>query len=164
VTDDPDERFPLVDESGAVIGEASRAACHADPSLLHPTVHIVVETPSGRLWQLRGADKDVWPGAWDDACAGHLAVGETARQAARRELREELGLEVEEHDLVELGRVVVRTSRESELTTVFRLRHPGPFVLAPPEVAGLAVFARGTKPSPITPTSEMIAAALGELA
>src|SRR4051794_41083324 len=100
--DDPDERFPLVDEQGTVIGEATRAACHADPRLLHPTVHVLVETPSGRLWQLRGADKDSWPSSWDDACAGHVGLGETPRAAAVRELAEELGLDVDPVELEEL--------------------------------------------------------------
>jgi isopentenyldiphosphate isomerase len=154
--DDPDELFPLVDEAGAVIGSATRAACHADPSLLHPTVHVIVETPTGRLWQLRGRHKDSWPGAWDEACAGHLAVGETPRAAAVRELQEELGLTVGERELEELGRIIVRDEQESELTTVFRLRHPGPFTLEPPELAGLAVFPHDAPPQPRTPTSDLI--------
>jgi 8-oxo-dGTP pyrophosphatase MutT (NUDIX family) len=160
--DDPDERFPLVDEAGTVVGEARRAECHRDPRLLHPSVHVVVETSTGRLWQLRGAAKDVAPSTWDHACSGHVGVGETPPEAAVRELGEELGLAVGPAALSERGSIVIRLTNETERTTVFVLRHDGPFVLSPPEVAGLAVLPRGERPSPLSPCCAALEAAFDE--
>ena len=47
------------------------------------------------LWQLRSARKAVMALTWDVACAGHVGAGEEPRAAAHRELREELGFDVE---------------------------------------------------------------------
>jgi isopentenyldiphosphate isomerase len=150
-TDDAAEALPLVDEDGRRIGIATRGACHADPALLHPSVHVLVRTVDGLLWQLRGHRKDVAPGVWDHACAGHVRPDETPIESALRELAEELGLQVEAGELHELGVVVVRLPYETELTTIFELRHDGPFVLEPPEVAGLAVLPFGVRPTPLPP-------------
>jgi 8-oxo-dGTP pyrophosphatase MutT (NUDIX family) len=156
VPDQPDELFVVVDDDGTPIGTATRAACHSDPSLLHLSIHVVVLTPDGVLWQLRGPYKDSSPGHWDHACSGHVSAGETVREAACRELGEEVGIDVAEADLVELARVRCALDGETELTTVFRLLHAGPYRLAPPELAGLAVLATGTRPAPLSPSAIML--------
>ena len=69
----------MLDAAGREIGSASREACHSDASLIHPSVHVVVMTGSGCLWQLRGYGKDSAPGHWDHACSGHVSLGEDAR-------------------------------------------------------------------------------------
>jgi isopentenyldiphosphate isomerase len=161
-SDDASEAFPLVDEDGRQVGVATRGACHADPALLHPSVHVVVRAADGLLWQLRGHRKDVAAGVWDHACAGHVGVGEDPRQTAVRELVEELGVHVDAGALEELGRIVVRMPHESELTTVFLLRHDGPFQLTPPEVAGLAVLPPGVRPSPLAPSAPQLHAWLDQ--
>ncbi|MEZ5102380.1 MAG: NUDIX domain-containing protein, partial [Thermoleophilia bacterium] len=71
--------------------------------------------------------------------------------AARRELGEELGLDGVEPE--PLGRTLLRGARETELCAVFLLRHDGPFRVALPEVAGLAVFPPGELPAPLTPAA-----------
>ena len=132
----------MIDAEGRQIGSAPRAACHADPSLIHPSVHVVVMTGSGCLWQLRGYGKDSAPGHWDHACSGHVSLGEDARTSAVRELAEEIGVTVEPGALHEVARVLCELGNETELTTVFRLEHDGPFTVRLPEVAGLAVLPR----------------------
>jgi isopentenyldiphosphate isomerase len=151
----------VLDATGQQIGSAPRAACHADPSLIHPSVHVVVITGSGCLWQLRGYGKDSAPGHWDHACSGHVSLGEDARTAAVRELAEEIGVVV---DGSALDRVVVNVlcelRGETELTTVFRLEHDGPFVVRLPEVAGLAVLPTGRRPEPLSPSALLLGARL----
>lgn len=154
--DDPDERFPLVDERGRAVGTATRAACHADPSLVHPSVHVVVLAPGGMLWQLRGPYKDTAPGAWDHACSGHVGVGESPDQAALRELQEELGVRVAAGALEPLGRLLVRLPSETELTSVYRLRHDGPFTIHPPELGGIAILEPGRRPDPLSPSCVLL--------
>jgi isopentenyldiphosphate isomerase len=117
---------------------------------------VVVLTPDGVLWQLRGPYKDSAPNAWDHACSGHVAAGESVRESALRELAEELGIQVGDRELEELARVRCALVGETELTTVFRLRHAGPFRLAPPELAGLAVLATGRRPSPLSPSAVLL--------
>ena len=62
--------------------------------MLPPTVRIVLTDHDGRLLMLqRAADDDVLPGAWE-LPGGGIDPGETARQAAARELHEEVGVAV----------------------------------------------------------------------
>jgi isopentenyldiphosphate isomerase len=150
----------VLDADGREIGSASRAACHADPSLIHPSVHVVVVTANGCLWQLRGYGKDSAPGQWDHACTGHVSLGEDVRTAAVRELAEEIGVTVEPSALDELARVLCELGNETELTTVFRLEHDGPFTVRLPEVAGLAVLPRGRRPDPLSPSALLLGARL----
>jgi isopentenyldiphosphate isomerase len=146
----------VVDDRGAPIGTATRSACHSDPSLVHLSIHVVVLTPDGVLWQLRGPYKDSAPNAWDHACSGHVSPGESVRESALRELAEEIGIEVGEAELEELTRVRCALEGETELTTVFRLHHPGPYRLAPPELAGLAVLPTATRPAPLSPSARLL--------
>lgn len=146
----------MVDDRGEPIGTATRSACHSDPTLVHLSIHVVVLTPDGVLWQLRGPFKDSAPNTWDHACSGHVSAGESVHAAAVRELGEELGVDVDDRDLEELVRARCELGGETELTTVFRLRHPGPYRLAPPELAGLAVLAGGTRPAPLSPSAALL--------
>ena len=150
----------MLDSDGREIGSASRAACHSDASLIHPSVHVVVMTGSGCLWQLRGYGKDSAPGHWDHACSGHVGLGEDARSAAVRELAEELGIGVGDSALDQVDRVLCELGNETELTTVFRLEHDGPFTLQLPELAGLAVLPRGQRPDPLSPSALLLSARL----
>jgi isopentenyl-diphosphate Delta-isomerase len=150
----------VLDSDGREIGIASRAACHSDASLIHPSVHVVVMTGSGCLWQLRGYGKDSAPGHWDHACSGHVGLGEDARSAAVRELAEELGIAVGDSALEQVDRVLCELGNETELTTVFRLEHDGPFTLQLPELAGLAVLPRGRRPDPLSPSALLLSARL----
>lgn len=150
----------MLDGEGREIGSASRAACHSDPSLVHPSVHVVVVTAGGCLWQLRGYGKDSAPGEWDHACSGHVGLGEDARTAAVRELAEELGIEVAAVALDEVARMLCELGNETELTTVFRLEHDGPFTLRLPELAGLAVLPLGERPDPLSPSALLLSTRL----
>jgi 8-oxo-dGTP diphosphatase len=150
----------VLDAEGHEIGSAARAVCHADPSLIHPSVHVVVVTADGCLWQLRGYGKDSAPGHWDHACSGHVGLGEDALTAAVRELAEEIGVVVDAGALTQIDRVLCELGNETELTTVFRLEHDGPFRLQLPELAGLAVLPRGGRPEPLSPSALLLTARL----
>ena len=160
VSDEVTELFPVVAEDGSQIGAAPRATCHTDPALIHPSVHVIVTTDEGTLWQLRGRRKDTAAGLWDHACAGHVGIAEEPRAAAVRELDEELGIVISEDALEVVGRALLRLPNETELTTVYRLEHNGPFTLRLPELAGLAVFPAGERPSPVSPACAILCAEL----
>ena len=55
-------------------------------------VHVCVFDSRGRLLiQQRTMEKRIWPGRWDVSVGGGVDAGETSRQGAEREFREELG-------------------------------------------------------------------------
>ena len=111
--------FPLVDESGAVIGSTTRGKCHDGSKLLHPVVHLHVFDRAGRLYlQKRPEWKDIQPGKWDTAVGGHIDFGEDTMTALRREAREELG--ITDFEPVSLPPYIFESSRERELVNPFR--------------------------------------------
>lgn len=89
------EIFPVVDEDGNTVGTAPRHVCHDGKSfLLHPVIHLHVFNNHGELYlQKRSMNKDIQPGKWDTSVGGHVALGEKAEDAVKREASEELGLE-----------------------------------------------------------------------
>jgi len=118
------EYLEIVDERGAIIGIAPRSACHGDPSLIHRTAHVLVFNSRGELFlQRRSWSKDIQPGKWDTSVGGHLDVGETYKQAARREMAEELG--IRGVHLVFLYAYQMRNEVESENVQTFRCMWDG---------------------------------------
>lgn len=112
--DNAEELFPVVNENGNTIGQATRGHCHNGSMLLHPVVHLHVFNSKGELYlQQRPMWKDIQPGRWDTAVGGHIGYGEEVGHALRRETREELGITDFKPEF--LGRYVFTSSREREL-------------------------------------------------
>jgi ribosomal protein L11 methyltransferase len=111
------EVFELVDENGRFVGRAPRAWCHRTPCLLHRAAHVIVTDGTGRIFlQKRSLAKDIQPGKWDTSVGGHVDAGEDHEAGARREMREELGLD---GGLRFLYRYLWRTACETELVETF---------------------------------------------
>lgn len=139
----PDERFPLVNEQGEVIGSAMRSEVHGNPRLMHPVVHCLVLNGRGDLLlQLRSMDKDVQPGRWDTSVGGHVGFGESIEEAVARELREEVGLEAAAVPLRFLYRYVNRSPIETELVHTYQCVSEGPFQRQETEIDELRFWTR----------------------
>ena len=133
--DNSEERFPIVDEEGRVIGSATRGECHSGGKLLHPVVHLHVFNSRGEVYlQKRPEWKDIQPGKWDTSVGGHIDYGETPEQALVREVREELGIT----DFVpeRVGQYVFVSLREREFVYVHRTLYDGPMHPSAEELDG----------------------------
>ena len=131
--DDTEEIFEVVDESGKVIGHATRTECHTNRNLIHRSVHVHVFNSRRELFlQKRSVTKKIQPGRWDTSVGGHVDPGETPEQAAHREMKEELG--VLSADLEFVTEYLWRSPVETELVTTFTTTHDGPFSLHPHEL------------------------------
>ena len=87
------EMVDLYDENRLPLGRTAERYAPKGEGEYRVVVHICVFDSRGRLLiQQRSREKAVWPEAWDVSAAGGVDAGETSRQAAEREFREELGV------------------------------------------------------------------------
>lgn len=123
-----EEYLDIVDESGEPTGRTvARSRAHAE-GILHRTSHVWLLRQSFNpergmdevqvLLQKRSDDKDSFPGCYDISSAGHIPAGCGFVESALRELQEELGISMEQNQLIALGNL-----RKSD-TAVF---HGKPF-------------------------------------
>jgi 16S rRNA (adenine1518-N6/adenine1519-N6)-dimethyltransferase len=88
------ERFPVVDKNDRILRHAQRSDVHGN-NLLHRAVHILIFNQANDVYlQQRSRWKDRHPLKWDSSAAGHVTAGESYDETARRELQEELGINV----------------------------------------------------------------------
>lgn len=133
IVNESEEILEIVDEDGNPIGTATRGECHSDKNLAHRAVHVLVLNSRGDVFlQKRSRNKKIQPGKWDSSAGGHTCPGEDWETAARRELEEELGLEVAQLEL--LKDYVWRSDVETEVVRAYTARSEGPFKLHPDEI------------------------------
>jgi isopentenyldiphosphate isomerase len=105
VMTDPDELLEIYRSDGTPTGQPkARGPIHRDGDWhLAFFCWIVRAGPHGPelVLQKRSARKDVFPGRFDASAAGHVRFGETRAEMVR-EVAEELGLEVDEAELLRL--------------------------------------------------------------
>ncbi len=102
---DSDEQVVLVDRQGVDIGLMDKLEAHRK-GLLHRAISVFVFDDRGRvLLQRRALGKYHCPGLWANSCCSHPRKDEATAVAARRRLREELGVDC---DLHFVGQVLYR--------------------------------------------------------
>jgi 16S rRNA (adenine1518-N6/adenine1519-N6)-dimethyltransferase len=106
-----EERFPVVDKNDRFLRYARRSDVHGN-NLRHRAVHILIFNPAGEVYlQQRSRRKDRHSLKWDSSAAGHVAAGESYEETARRELEEELWINVPLEKVLEIP-ASARTEQE----------------------------------------------------
>ena len=99
-----DELIDIVDIKGMFTGKSELKSVIHKKGLYHHTAHVWFFTSSGDiLLSQRSAKKTICPLLWDVSVAGHVDSGETIKQAAIREISEEIGLSISDNDLTKTG-------------------------------------------------------------
>ena len=121
---DPVELLATVDRNDQPLNPIDRATIHRD-NLLHRAVHIFILNRHGELLlQKRSYRKDKFPRRWDSSAAGHVNAGESYRDCAMRELKEELGVTAA---LADLARIPASEVTGHEFIEIYAGIHDGPF-------------------------------------
>jgi 16S rRNA (adenine1518-N6/adenine1519-N6)-dimethyltransferase len=88
------EGFPVVDKNDRILRYAKRSDVHGN-NLRHRAVHILVFNQADEVYlQQRSRTKDRHPLKWDSSAAGHVSGTERYDAAAKREVEEELGINI----------------------------------------------------------------------
>lgn len=148
-TNNMDELWQLYDEQGQPIpGEGATKDEVFSKGTLHAASHVWIWRKNNGiteiLLQKRAASKRTWPNLFDISTAGHIDLGETPLEAALREAKEEINLDVASHDLKLFGvhRTYLQTDGgtiENEFQWLYSLELPSAsdFTLQETEVESL---------------------------
>lgn len=90
-----EEIVVLVDDNNQVLGTMPKRTVHQVKTPLHRafSTYIFRDSDHKLLLQQRSSKKHTWPLVWSNTCCGHPGLEESNVDAARRRLRDELGLE-----------------------------------------------------------------------
>lgn len=89
------ELVVLVDEQNNQIGTTLKESVHTTNTPLHRGFSLFLFNSKGELLLTkRSAKKKTFPGVWTNTVCGHPGPGEQAADAARRRLKDELGIEL----------------------------------------------------------------------
>ncbi|MCW4020739.1 MAG: NUDIX domain-containing protein, partial [Candidatus Bathyarchaeota archaeon] len=107
----------VVDEDDNVVGRATREECHSGSGLIHRSVYIFVLNEKDEVFlQRRSMSKDLYTGYYTGSATGHVDYGEDYDEAARRELKEELGIDA---PLQRLCKVKSFSEAEREISALY---------------------------------------------
>lgn len=109
-----DELIDILTPEGKPTGKtALKSEAHKN-GWFHATAHIWFFTSDKKiLLQKRALTKKVFPGIWDISVAGHIGAGEAILEGAKREVLEEIGLKLEDKDLVKIGTRIHQVEHEN---------------------------------------------------
>ena len=144
-----DELIDILTPEGKSTGKtALKSEAHKN-GWFHATAHIWFFTSDKRiLLQKRALTKKVFPGIWDISVAGHIGAGEGILDGAKREVFEEIGLILEDKDLIKIGTRIHQVNHENGIQDnehhhvfIAELKTPiSELTMQPEEVADLKLW------------------------
>lgn len=125
----------IVNKADEVIGQASKEEISSEGLICRVSFIMLANSKGQLLLHQRSANKKAYPLYWSGAAAGHLASGETYEEAARREMKEEIGVEAK---LEFVGKFFAE--EDNEMVGVFLGHYDGPIKIEPMEIAQTKYF------------------------
>ena len=90
------ELWDILDENRIPTGETVVRGDRMQKGQYHTVVHVCIfNSKKEMLIQKRQPFKEGWSGMWDVSVGGSAVSGDSSRQAAEREVMEELGIEID---------------------------------------------------------------------
>lgn len=120
------EMIDEYNQIGEKIGIVDKAIAHKE-GLWHKAIHVwILNNKNEILLQYRCAEKKLYPNTWDCSFAGHIGAGESSIQAAIREGKEELGIDIDleklEYVLTNREKVKYEQIQSNEFVDIYILR------------------------------------------
>lgn len=125
----------IVNERDEIIGKADKEEIAARGLICRVAFIMLANSKGELILHQRAATKKAYPLYWSGAAAGHLIAGESYEDGAKRELMEEIGVEV---PLEFVDKFYSEVDRE--MVGVFLGFYDGPVKIEPHEVAQVANF------------------------
>ena len=112
-----EEQIDILNEKGEFTCEVRSKKDVHKLGLWYGAVHVWFLNSHGELLlQKRAKQKESYGGFWDISVAGHISAGETSIQSALREIKEELGINVVERELVLFRKVIQQSILDNGLS------------------------------------------------
>jgi len=141
--DDLKELHDVVDKDNKIVGVASRIHFLKNKRLIRRSCHVWLKNSTGKYWlQLRSKKKDLQPLHWNCAASGFVSAHKRTKkeilQEAKRELREELGIQTN----IKLIKIFLNRGKQTGgiMVYLFLGFHDGPFKVNPTEVVRVKAF------------------------
>lgn len=102
-----EEKFDVLTEDGKYTDRVeTRDDCHKY-GLWHKAVALfIINSQNQVLLQKRSQNKKLWPNLWDISAGGHVLAGEFGFEAIIREIKEELGIDIDKNDILFIGSAI----------------------------------------------------------
>ena len=92
---DDEEYIDILHPDGSPTGESCLKSEIHEEGYYHNTAHVwLYNANADILLAQRSASKTIYPMLWDVSVAGHVDTGEAIEQAAIREIKEEIGIDI----------------------------------------------------------------------
>ncbi len=118
-----DELLDVVDRDDHVIRQKRRSELYAEDSSDFRAVNVFLVNEGGQIWfPRRTASKQLYPLCLDMSCAGHVKSGESYEDALKRELKEELNLDLEQVHCRLLGHLTPYDDAVSMFMQVYEIQ------------------------------------------
>lgn len=111
------EYLDIYDENGKFLGTEERGVVHSK-GLWYKTVHCWLYDRDGNVFFQRRSDR----GTLYTTSSGHLSAGESVTEAFQREIKEEIGLDIDASDATKVGVVPFQMDRVKEDGSIFKDR------------------------------------------
>ena len=136
------EIIDLVDENDEVIGQATKEEAHEN-GLYHRISAMIITNDKGQIAMQKRAKNYFGGGLLDHSAAGHLSSGESYEDNAVREIKEELGIEINLKKIIypiKLSYVNKSGKKISHIYSLFIGHYNGPFKLQESEVESVEFY------------------------